>query len=354
MELDEEWVPAKGRQVMRLMRVVWLTAILTGLVVAAPAAQAQMGNRERVGQALEETEAMIQRATDLAMEARNRQAGEYVKQAVEVQKLARQAFMGGRYESAMTRTRAARSLAEKALGLLLRPEEQSERVRLELEQTDEFLQAAREGMPPGAPEPVQMRLAAAAKKQARAWEMFHDGRLRPALRMTHSVRQTLRRMRDAMPGADPGEFRNHLPNVEEKVNAAAEAAAQGDPRAQRFAERAQQALAEAKRHADRGNFQAANRALTKANKFADAAMTGERTHKAFANAVKQYEAQMERLRARLADNPNDEATRLMNESQEHFRLAQRAAAGELDEMWRAGAEMRIAMRLLQQAGRLVD
>ena len=338
---------------MRFVRLVWLIAILAGVVAAAPSAVAQGDMRARLEAELEKTEAMIERAADLAMEAQNRQAGEYVKQAIEVQKMARMSFRNGRYEASATRTQAARTLAEKALGLLVRPEEHAERVKQELEQTDEFLQMAHEGLPPDAPESAKARLNAAAKKQQRAWELFHDGRLRPALRMTHGVRQTLKRLRDAMPRHDPERFQSQLEYVDALVAEAIEHASEGDARQQRLAERAEQALNEARHKAARGDFRAAERSLEHANKLASEVLTGGGARDAYDRAVEQYQQQSERLRDHLSDTPHEEAARLYGESMEHFKMSQHAAQGNRDEMWRAGAEMRIAMRLLQQASKLV-
>jgi hypothetical protein len=66
---------------------------------------------------------------------------------------------------------------------------------------------------------------------------------------------------------------------------------------------------------------------------------------------------MTMLEGRLADFPSREATRLMEESREHFRLARELAdrgrdSGEDRE--RAMAEMRIALRLLERAADLVQ
>jgi len=344
---------------MKRLRIVLMVLILaTGIGGVASAFAQGMGTQTDVEQQLEWTEGLIRKAADLAREARNLQAGELVKKASEIQMQAREEYRGRHMERAMLQTRAARKLAERAIALMQRPEERSERVEFELQRTDEMLRQAQEEAGPDAPEPVQAHLGAALKQQEQAWELYRSNRLRPALRMSHQVRQTLKRLRfwaQNREGEPPGA---RLEAVRELVAQAREAAAvSNNERAMQMAQRAEMALRRAEEHMQDARMRPAQQTFNQARRMAEQALRladeGADVG-AYEEARKLYQEQMERVRARLGEQPNDEALRLMSESERHFRLAQSWMEKGEDDLRQAMAEMRIAMRLLHQAGRISD
>jgi len=74
----------------------------------------------------------------------------------------------------------------------------------------------------------------------------------------------------------------------------------------------------------------------------------------FERLAQRYEARFEVVGRLLADNPDPTAAGLMNESQEHYRLARELAPRSGDDLKRAMAEIRIAARLLERAQKALE
>jgi hypothetical protein len=346
----QQEAPAKGLLFMRFGRVVLVLALC---LVLAPSLRAQQVEAE-----LDRTDIIIEKAADMAREAGNVQAGELVNRAVEIQLQARAAFGRGLLVLAEARTRMARGLAERAIALLMRPEERIERVELELQRTDELLAQARDELRDTQSEAALTILDLAERQQQQAWQLFRSNRLRPALRLTQNVREMIARASSQNEGVDPESLLLELEATGEIVRQASDAAEEsGERRWIELARRAAEMLANAQRHAEEHRLRAAWQIMEQARKIAGQVLAqaddSESTRNDFERARVHYEELSQRLRERLAEQPNDEAIELLAQSQVHFDLALEIAAGNPDEHWRAMAEMRIALRLLTQAANLM-
>jgi len=342
-----------------------LTAVLLALALSllVSPARAQMGDMQgRVEDEMRRTEEIIQRAADMARDAGNAQAGELVKKAMELQNNAQMSFGNGRYVMAGSQTKLARELAQRAMALMQRPEERLERVEFELQRTDELIAGARDHAGPDWPEGAQAILEGAMRQQEQAWEYYRASQLRPALRLTLRVRQQLRRLDRRMSNAVPEGLRARFAYTQQIVKQASdEAAESGERQRMALAQRAREMLARAEEKIAAGHPKPALQHMEQAERFARQSMQagpGGGPPDDMEAAATRYEARMALLENRLADHPSREATRLMEESQEHFRLARELAGqdnggpGEVRE--RAMAELRIAMRLMERALELVQ
>jgi hypothetical protein len=302
---------------------------------------------------LERTEEIIKRAADLARGATNLQVADLVQRAMETQLGARKAFRNGLFKLAVTQTGVARQLAERAIALLQQPDERSERVEHELEQTDEMLRRAAEQVRPGTPETVHTLLEAGHRQQDQAWELFRAGSVRPALRMTLQVREMLRKLAAQMHRLDPGELQRLLQKTEDLVARALEAAHSAErARMIRMAEQAQDLLMSGQQHAQEGYLVRARRQLMQAGSVAERVLRAAAdlpSQSEFETAARQYESQAMRLEKRLRMHPDPPAQQLLDESREHYRLALEFSNRGEDRLWQAMAELRLAMRLLNQA-----
>jgi hypothetical protein len=350
---------------MKPERMILAAALLAILLpVGVAPVHAQGGDMQgRLEQELQRTDEVIQRVADMARDAGNAQAGELVRKALELQGRARQSFGSGRYAISASQTKLARELAQRALGLMLRPEERAERVELELQRTDDLIASAREDAGPDRPEPAAKLLDGAMRQQEQAWEYYRASQLRPALRLTLQVREQLRRLDHRMADAVPAQLRARLDRTEEIVRQASdEAAAAGERQRTAMAERARAMLARAREEFADGRTRPALQHMEQAERLARRALRNageEGPPDDLEAAMSRYQARAEQIQARLNDFPSAEASRLLQESREHFRLAheltdRNGAPPDADVRERATAELRIAMRLLERAGELVQ
>jgi len=345
---------------MKLSRWIFASAltVIAGLLLSTPA-YAQGGDMgSRLEQELQRTEEIIQRAMELVRDAGNAQAGLLVKKAIELQAEAHNSFRNGRWAICANQTKLARELAQRAMGLLQRPEERLERVELELERTDEMIQAAREKGSPDWPETALALMAGVQRQQEKAWEFYRATQLRPALRLTLQVREMLRKLDHQMSGTDPRDMRARIEQVSDLVGRAfREAEESGQTHRIQLSERAREILMRARERLADGRLRAAHQHLEQAERLANQALrleNRERGPEEFEADMGRYEARLEQLQLRLVDYPSREATRLVEESMEHHRLAREQATAEDGTLERAMAELRIAMRLLERAGELVQ
>jgi hypothetical protein len=347
---------------MKPGRLILATVLaMVALFPGAPA-QAQGDAKARLEQELQRTAEIIQRAADLARDAGNAQAVELVKKAMELQAGAMESFRNGRYLVSASQTKMARELALRALGLLLRPEERTERVELELQRTDDMLASAHDEASPDWPENTRALLAGAARQQEQAWQYYRAGQLRPALRLTLQVREQLRRLDLHLADGLPEQLRARFERTEELVRRASEEAARsGENQRMALAERAREMLGRAREKLADVRPRPAMQHLQQAERLAEQSLrlAGESAPPDdFEAVVARYEARLAMLEGRLAEYPSREASRLMEESHEHFRLARdltgRAGDAGDNNRERAMAEMRIAIRLLERAAELVQ
>jgi len=351
---------SRERAVRMKHRRTVLTALLmaaAGLILVIPA-HAQTGDMGgRLEQELQRTDEIIQRATELVRDAGNAQAAELVKKAVAIQSEAHMSFRNGRRAMSATQTKTARELAQRAMGLVMRPEERKERVQVELERTDEMLQGAKEKMTPDWPETAMALLSGAGRQQENAWEYYRADQLRPALRLTLQVREILRKLQRQMAGNEPGEIRAHVDQIVDLVRRAVrEAEESGQRHRIKLADRAREMLRRAQESMQDGRGRAARPHLEQAERLARQSLRVENRNDGadeFETSMMRYQQELKALQERLSEFPSAEATRLVDESMEHHRLAREVADGEEQAPERAMAELRIAMRLLGRAADLL-
>lgn len=337
-------------------RLTFLTFLALGLLVLPAFAQGppDVMNLERE---LERTEEMIRQAAELAGAAGNAQAAELVKNAMELQEQARQAFRNGFFEVARIRTTAARTIVAKVMAMLLDPKERADRVESELQRTDDLLAKTREALGPAGPEMARSLLDAAFRQESQAWEQFRAGNHRPALRMTNQVREILTRLRLQMEEFDPNRLEEAFSRTEEIVTKATEAAGSASSRVQELAEQAAHMLQRAHEFASNGQYLAAVHHLTQAQRLAHRALRlagGQPDNDDYDRLAEQYQASFARIMDLLGQAPNEAAGNLIQESREHFRLSSELYQAGPESQERAFAELNLAMRLLNKAKDLLE
>lgn len=332
--------------------------ILAVLMCGVPAAWAQSsGDAAQLQRELERTDELLRKASDLVSAAKNEQAAELLETALNLQEQAKTAFRNGFLGVALTRTSAARNLAQRIVAMLLDPEERADRVQQELERTDDLLARAREALGPAGPDVTRTLLEAAHKQQSQAWELYRAGNFRPALRMSFQARELLSKVRLQNEEFDASRLEELFRQTEELVARAIEAARSSSSRVMQMAERASDLLRRAQEFASNGRYLTVRHHLMQAQRLAQRALrlaSGDAGAGDFERLSEQYEAGFDRLSEKLSQATDPAATDLARESQEHYRLAQELYQAGAESEERAFAELSLALRLLNKAKDLLE
>ena len=167
-------------------------------------ASASGQNRDDVQAQLEKTDNLLESARDIVREAGSDRGQAGLKAAEELQAQAWDAYHRGRLGMALRLTERARDEIYRALGSIRQSEDNENEVERQLERTDMILGEARDRLGPGRARMPQHRLDAAFNLQRRAWDLFRERRLRPALKLTLQAREAILRLGGGPFGGGPG------------------------------------------------------------------------------------------------------------------------------------------------------
>jgi tetratricopeptide (TPR) repeat protein len=162
------------------------------LVRQAEGLGANAGEGGRVLRDLERTDRLIERAAPLVHESHHEDATRMLDRAIELQGGAWEAFRAGRARGALARTREARGLVNRALGLVRGPVD-GERVAEELAETDSVLERATDVVREAGSDSARRILETAREHQKRARGLFADREFRAALAQTLVARRLAQR-----------------------------------------------------------------------------------------------------------------------------------------------------------------
>ena len=167
-----------------------LLALGTLCVLCLPAiAGAQ--TRDDVAEEIEKTDRVIEKARDLLAETGAPRGRGALDMAERLQGRAKSALAENNLRIALGLTRDARDRALSALSGVRRAEDNEAAVERELERTDRVLEAAKDRIEGG--ELALRRLEQSVATQNRAWELFRNRQLRPALKLTLEARDGMTR-----------------------------------------------------------------------------------------------------------------------------------------------------------------
>jgi hypothetical protein len=183
----------RGPQSIRSALWVVVLTILAGMFAITGVAS---GQQQFDAQAeLEKTDQLLEKARDLVREFGSNRGRTSLEVAEKTQERAWDAFHRGQERRAQQMTERAREEIYRALGSVRQSEENENEVERQLERTDAVIAEARDRLGvTNARTAAQRRLETATASQRRAWELFRDRRLRPALRLTLQARETILRM----------------------------------------------------------------------------------------------------------------------------------------------------------------
>lgn len=175
-----------------LLPVILMLLALGTLCVLCLPALASAQTRDEVEAEIEKTDRVIEKARELLDETGAPRGRGALDMAERLQNQAKQSFANNNLRIALGFTREARDRALASLAGIRRGEDNEEAVERELDRTDRVIEEVTDKFAGG---PMAMRrLDQARATQNRAWELFRNRQLRPALKLTLEARDTAARM----------------------------------------------------------------------------------------------------------------------------------------------------------------
>lgn len=166
--------------------VLMLLAVGTLCVLCLPAiAGAQ--TRDEVADEIEKTDRVIEKARDLLAETDRDRGHHGLEMAERLQNQAKMSLSSGQLRMALNLTLQARERALSSVANWRPAEDNEAAVERELERTDRVLEEVAERLADGTLR--ARRLEQARAMQHRAWELFRNRSLRPALKLTIEARE---------------------------------------------------------------------------------------------------------------------------------------------------------------------
>lgn len=248
--------------------------LLLGILVFAGTTSGQ--TREDVRSALEKTDALLGSAEDIIGERGPGRGPAGLEMARVLQGRAWDAFNRQMDRLALDLTERARQEIYRALNSIRPGEDNEGEVERQLERTDAMLQAVSDRALDGALGMARHRFGAAMNTQRRAWDLFHERQLRPALRLTLQARDMISGIPPHGDLSAPGGLSGLEAQIE-RLDAASHRVSDRladtpHPDAQRHWEGARLALAEARRAMHAGEGRRSEQMLARVRGELEAAM----------------------------------------------------------------------------------
>lgn len=264
------------RQLRLPVALIWLL-LMTVLFVFSGTALGQ--TQDEAKSYLERTDELLENSKNIVSDAGARNATELLEQATRNQERAWQFFDRHQLRQAVVFSERARNEVYRALGNIRQSENNESEVERQLDQTDAILQEAKDRIGMTQQMGPRRRLEIAANMQQRAWDLYHERRLRPSLQLTLRARKMVVRLTDDGIGNGPVDglgpeaigvrlerLSEALDRVSDRVNASP------NDEAQKNVEAAQAALDDARRAYDSGDMRGADKSLIIARRYLERAM----------------------------------------------------------------------------------
>lgn len=268
--------------IRRPLLLILLALLICWLGIAGSASG--QSQRDDVRAKLEQTDRLLDRARDVVAQMGGPKAHEMLRVGEHLQRQAWEAFHKGQLRIAEKLTEAARKNLTDLLASFRQGEDNVNEVERQLEHTDHALQDVRDRLGPNAGMGRMRRLESAVDMQRRAWDLFRQQHLRPALNMTLQAREIVLKLAGGGPGTGPGNgpgmggesgmpFEPRFERLEEAANRVGDRVQESnDDAARDMFKRAQHALDEAREAHNAGDERRADQMLRLGREFLDRTM----------------------------------------------------------------------------------
>ena len=220
------------------------------------------------------------------------------------------------------------NIIKKASDKIVRQAEENENLVVrQLEKTDQLINRLRDEFKS---ENTGNRMASlfdsARENQRRAWELYRNGNVRPALKMSNQAEKSLRKIGELLKADNKAHnrLRNQLNQLEIQLMQAGESLQACDSdEAVALMERAQHAYQEACNFTAQNQPKPAEQAIKNARKFMRKAAGLCSDQNLLENRIRRMTREMEQLTKEIGPNSSPAMRRLMEEAREHLRKATR-------------------------------
>jgi len=205
---------------MRKLPKIFILVLLVGLLVPSllNAQQAQQA-RHRFEQEFRNTNEVINHARGLITSSGLERGSEMLKLAEQIQTQARNMGMSRNFVNGLKLTFSARDKAKSAIMINRQASENENLVRRQLEKTEKVLERIRSSISTDAGHRIESLYNTAYNNQRRAREFYYNHQLRPALKLSRQVENTLNRLIERLKEMNGNleRLRNRINRLENKI-----------------------------------------------------------------------------------------------------------------------------------------
>ncbi|SYZ72137.1 hypothetical protein TRIP_C20252 [Candidatus Zixiibacteriota bacterium] len=354
-----------------MRRYNFVIIAILALMLLPLAARSQMGSGRfdaefsRTAEILERAQSVVgdAKAGSMADEFRGvvLKASSLLDLAVNLQGEAMGMGRNGRYLEGIGTTMKARERAFEAINLirkssakLANPADENDNLVLrQLERTDDLIIRVQDQMTAGSQALLESLFNSAQDAQRQAWEFYHNGQYRPALKLSRQAERTLLRIGTrAENGAGSGaQVENRIQQTEQRLEQVAAMAQNcNKSEASDLYKKAMNKIAEARQEANRGDLSRAESGLAQVQAMIQKILALCSDGESLNRAITQVRAEIERVSADIRKSGNQEAISLMEAAREHLGEAETLCAkGDTDN---CAANIKAAQMNIRKAERL--
>lgn len=338
-----------------MWRALALLLAIMAVIAGSSPAFGQHDNRERVREAIEQTDRILEEARTSVGQSSSQRAALLLKQAEQFQDRAKEAFNEGRLLPAQQWTEKARETARRCIGSIFGSGDERDFVEQQLDVTDEWLEQIHAVSENISASGLELRVQEAQRLQDRARDLLSENSLRQALLLTRRAQEICR---DLIGRFNSGErrrdqLRANLERarvlVEDNRDAIADS---GNETAKTMFEAGSDLIEKAEGLYQNGRYDEALRLLAGGRVRVNKALqmiTGGRAEDEAARAIQIAAAQLERLQEAVADQNNRAAADLLDEAR--LKLERARAYHIQGNHQQALVIVRVVMELNQQAAK---
>lgn len=337
--------------------ILFIIALMTlSLMVSSASGQIQTHLKNRFVAEFERTDQVIEHARSVITASGTDRGAALLKMAITLQKSAREnGFDHGRWEIGRRLTLEAREKAKAAIYANQRADENRNLVLNQLERTDNLIRRVESHADQNIPQVALTLFDSARKNQRLAWEFFHKGELRPALKLSRRAEKTIRGLVDRIQ-EQKGQLqriKNQIRFLENNYQQARERIEACNLSAAREAlNRAEQAYFKARGFYDEGRLKQAGKQCDLARKLYEKALDLCPRDLDMEDKISRLNNELQRLREIALQNDNRNTLNLIASAENHLRKAENACAGGEND--KCAANIRAAEMSLEKARNLLE
>lgn len=334
--------------------LIGFTALLASVVFVPDSIQAQGGNQiqQRLGQEIDATQDIIERAQDVVSVCQNQRGRELLKAAVVLQESARNQASSSPMNS-YTMTRRARNKALEAIKACQEVAGNSNLVELQLEKTERLMEQIREYLGSGSGRIYESVFNTARENQRQAREFFRNRQYLPSLKLSRQAENSLAKLAEQLRTQNgienrlKNQFRQFEANRDRVFKALDDC---DNEQAFQLARQAREAYNDAVDFASEGKWMRAENSFKMARKFLGEANELCAQSGTLERMFRQLQADIEQNSEAIRLSGNDKAEELLREAVRYLEKADGPCREGQSEL--CAANLRAAQLNLQKAKRL--